>query len=226
MPRTVGPFSLNGWRKVVGIKRVSNLCSRFTLRRVCRIPLRPVRKRRTSLETRLALKPGRKPSRQPQSAGRVLLWPAGATSAQASQWWAEIRSQAQQAARRPRSRPVPTNLGTGRTIFVHFRHTATSRRADETQTGKTRLPRFVACQPEAQPMKLPKPMIILGQIQQVTEQTMTDKRDPSRVSKLFLVVFSDKTKPAQFRTSTPFCRWVSRRNHAQPSGRTVGRSRS
>lgn len=29
------------------------------------------------------------------------------------------------------------------------------------------------------------------------------------VSKLFLVVFSDKTKPAQFRTSTPFCTFLT-----------------
>lgn len=57
-------------------------------------------------------------------------------------------------------------------------------------------------------MKLTKPMIILGQIQQVTEQTMTDKKDPSKVSKMFLVVISDKTKPAQFRCSTPFCMFL------------------
>lgn len=58
-------------------------------------------------------------------------------------------------------------------------------------------------------MKLPTPMIILGQIQQVTEQTMTDKKDPSKVSKMFLIVFADKTKPAQFRTATPFCTFLT-----------------
>ena len=57
-------------------------------------------------------------------------------------------------------------------------------------------------------MKLPKTMIILGQIQQVTEQTMTDKRDATKVSKMFLVVISDKTKPSQFRCSTPFCMFL------------------
>lgn len=58
-------------------------------------------------------------------------------------------------------------------------------------------------------MQLPKPMIILGQIQQVTEQKMTDKRDPSKESRMFLVVFSDKTKPAQFRTASPFCTFLT-----------------
>lgn len=146
------------------------------------------------------------------------LWPAGATSAQAAQWWANL-AESKRARERQRvadrsagmlkARPVPSNLGTGRTNFVHFRHSAKSRRADETQTGKTRFPRFVSAHPEAQPMHLPKPMIILGQIQQVTEQNMTDKRDPSKQSKLFLVVFSDKTKPAQFRTASPFCTFLS-----------------
>ncbi len=117
MPRTVGPFFLNGWRKVVGRKRLYSYCSRFTLCRVCRIPLRPVRKRRTSLETRLALKPGRKPSRQPQRAGRVLLWPEGATLAQALQWWAKVwgEMQAVKAARNPRR--VRANLRTRRQIL-------------------------------------------------------------------------------------------------------------
>lgn len=139
------------------------------------------------------------------------IWPVGVTSAQASQWWAEIRSQAQQGAQKPRSphsRRCPSNLGQRRTLFVHLRHTATTRNAGETHTGKTRFPRFVSSHPEAQPMKIPT-MIILGQIQQVTEQTMTDKKDASKVSKMFLVVFADKTRPAQFRTATPFCTFLT-----------------
>lgn len=58
-------------------------------------------------------------------------------------------------------------------------------------------------------MKIPKKMIILGQIQQVTEQTMTDKKDATKVTKMFLLVIADKTKPAQFRTSTPFCTFLT-----------------
>lgn len=117
MPCTVGPFSLNGWRKVVGKKRASSSSSRFTLRSVCRIPRRPVRKRRTSLETRLALKPGRKPSRQPLDAGRVLLWPEGVTSAQALQWWAKVRGEMDAVRSRRNPRPGRSNLRPGRQLL-------------------------------------------------------------------------------------------------------------
>ena len=118
MPYTVGPFSLNGWRKVVGRKRQYSYSSRSTLRR-CRIPRRLMRRRRTSLETRLAAKPGRKknPSRHPLGVGRALLWPEGLTSAQASEWWAKIWSQMQAVKASRRSRPARANLRAGRQLL-------------------------------------------------------------------------------------------------------------
>lgn len=173
-----------------------------------------MRKRRKTAEILLARTPARSPRKSqavPVTVETPKIWPVGLTSAQALEWWAEIRRNAKQAAKRrcsPHSRPVPVNLGTGRTSFVHLRRTVTTRHADETRPGTTRFPRFVSSHPEAQPMKIPT-MIILGQIQQVTEQTMTDKRDTTKVSKMFLVVFADKTRPAQFRTATPFCTFLT-----------------
>lgn len=57
-------------------------------------------------------------------------------------------------------------------------------------------------------MKLKEIMIILGQIQQVTPQVMKDKQT-GKESKLFLCVIADKTKPYEFRTSTPFCMFLT-----------------
>lgn len=56
-------------------------------------------------------------------------------------------------------------------------------------------------------MKLKKPMIIQGKIQQVTVQNMKDKQT-GQPSILNLVVISDATKPSQFRSITPLCTFI------------------
>lgn len=166
--KIVPPDDLKGlWAHDSPVRQPSSSCFRSLRNR-----RRHMRKRRKTAEILLARTPARSPRKSqavPVTVETPKLWPAGATSAQASQWWAEIRSQAQQAAQKPRSpssRPVPSNPGTGRTLLVKFHHTAKSRCGGETQAGKTRFPCPVSSHLEAQTMYLRTLTVFLGQIQQ------------------------------------------------------------
>lgn len=122
------------------------------------------------MEVRLAIRPAKHQTQVLGGAGRILFWPEGLTPVEARQWWANLTVEARnlRASRRPR-RSGRESQG-GASIFVPFRTLATSRQSGEKQCGQTSLPRPAHTSTEAQPMKFPKPMIILGQIQQVTEQ--------------------------------------------------------
>lgn len=162
-------------------------------------------KRRKTLEVLLSRDLRQKPARELEAPP---IWPSGMTANSALIWWAKIRQNAKRA-------PIAAKLGKTARPFLHRAGRARNFRllarpgkdlaATDYPSGPNSSPCIGHKTTGAKPMKLETPMIILGQIQQVTQQTMTDKRDASKTSVMHLVVIADKTKPANFRCATPFC---------------------
>lgn len=112
-----------------------------------------MRKRRSTAEILLKRSPARSPRKSqavPVTVETPKLWPAGATSAQASQWWADLAKSkgssvskrvAGQSAALDAARRCPVNLGQRRTSFVHFRQSATTRPVGETHPENTHMGR-------------------------------------------------------------------------------------